>query len=170
MGGHWKVDDADLVRQTKEALKELITVARNHSQAKKRFSADEVRQAAKRFPNRTSTGSDNWTIREISLMPDPILATYADNLSDMRHSAVPPLQALLNMMGYVIPVNSPHMRKLSGASEIDIVYSGLEEIMNNATSENWSHAYFNDLSFRDACFGRAIKKIHTHFQQCGLMI
>lgn len=74
------------------------------------------------------------------------------------------------MMGYVIPANSPHMRKLSGASEIDIVYSGLEEIMNNATSENWSHAYINDLSFRDACFGRAIKKIHTHFEQCGLMI
>jgi len=79
-------------------------------------------------------------------------------------------QSLLNMMGYVIPANSPHMRKLSGASEIDIVYSGLEEIMNNATSENWSHAYINDLSFRDACFGRAIKKIHTHFEQCGLMI
>jgi len=77
---------------------------------------------------------------------------------------------LLSMMGYVIPQNSPHMRKLTGASEIDIVYSGLEEIMNNATSENWSHAYINDLNFRDACFGRAIKKIHTHFEQCGLMI
>lgn len=79
-------------------------------------------------------------------------------------------QKILAMMGYVIPESSPHMRKLSGASEIDIVYSGLEEIMNNATAKNWSHAFINDISFRDACFGRAIKRIHNHFEQCGLMI
>jgi glutamate dehydrogenase (NAD(P)+) len=33
---------------------------------------------------------------------------------------------LLESMGYRIPANSPHMKNLAGAKEIDIVYSGLE--------------------------------------------
>jgi hypothetical protein len=48
---------------------------------------------------------------------------------------------LLEMMGYQIPASSPHMKKLKGASEKDIVYSGLEEIMTNATAKNWSNAF-----------------------------
>lgn len=76
----------------------------------------------------------------------------------------------METMGYKIPKNSPHMKNLAGAREIDIVYSGLEEIMNTATAENWAHAAENKLLFRDACFGKAIKKIYTHFEQCGLMI
>merc|ERR1712195_37248 len=58
---------------------------------------------------------------------------------------------LLELMGYVIPKNSPHMRNLAGAKEIDIVYSGLEEIMNNATSKNWDYSVEHDMGFRDAC-------------------
>jgi len=77
---------------------------------------------------------------------------------------------LLETMGYVIPKHSPHMRNLTGAKEIDIVYSGLEEIMTNATSKNWNYAVENDMCFRDACFSRSIKKIHKHYEQCGLMI
>jgi glutamate dehydrogenase (NAD(P)+) len=71
---------------------------------------------------------------------------------------------LLETMGYRVPANSPHMKNLTGAKEIDIVYSALEEIMNTATAENWKHAHENNLCFRDACFGRAIKKIYTHFE------
>lgn len=77
---------------------------------------------------------------------------------------------LLEMMGYVIPKDSPHMRSLAGAKEIDIVYSGLEEIMNNATAKNWAYSVEHEMCFRDACFSRSIKKIHNHFEQCGLMI
>ena len=29
------------------------------------------------------------------------------------------------------------MKNLAGASEVDIVYSGLEEIMNEATKDHW---------------------------------
>jgi hypothetical protein len=32
-------------------------------------------------------------------------------------------------LGYKIPKNSPLMKKLEGAKEVDIVYSGLEEMM-----------------------------------------
>lgn len=77
---------------------------------------------------------------------------------------------LLDMMGYKVPRNSPHMKNLMGAKEIDIVYSGLEEIMNEATDDYWQYAVDNNLLFRDACFGKSIKKIHSHFEQSGLMI
>ena len=77
---------------------------------------------------------------------------------------------ILETMGYRLPKNSPHMKNLAGAREIDIVYSGLDEIMSEATKEHWDYAVANDLNFRDACFGKAIKKIHSHFEQSGLMI
>jgi len=77
---------------------------------------------------------------------------------------------LLSSLGYSFPKRSPHMKNLEGAKEIDIVYSGLEEIMTSATRDSWKYAQEHNLSFRDACLGRAIKKIHSHFEQCGLMI
>ena len=44
------------------------------------------------------------------------------------------------MMGYKIPNHSPLMKDLEGAKEIDIVYSGLEEIMTEAVKEHWEYA------------------------------
>ena len=73
-------------------------------------------------------------------------------------------QKLLEIMGYEADAN------MEGANEIDIVYSGLEEVMNEATKEHWQYAVDNNLNFRDACFGKAIKKVHSHFEQSGLMI
>jgi glutamate dehydrogenase (NAD(P)+) len=77
---------------------------------------------------------------------------------------------ILEKMGYKIPKSSPHMKHLSGAREIDIVYSGLHEIMDEATEKHWNYAVENNLNFRDACFSLAIKKVHQHFEQSGLMI
>jgi len=67
---------------------------------------------------------------------------------------------ILETMGYKLPKNSPHMKNLTGAREVDIVYSGLEEIMNEATKVHWEYAVENNLNFRDACLGKAIRKIH----------
>lgn len=77
---------------------------------------------------------------------------------------------ILETMGYTIPKHSPHMKKLGGAGEIEIVYSGLEEIMNSAVIEHWEYALAENLNLRDACLGKAIKKIHAHFESSGLMI
>ena len=77
---------------------------------------------------------------------------------------------ILETMGYKIPKASPHMKNLQGAKEIDIVYSGLEEIMETATLDHWNYAVEKDLCFRDACFGKSIAKIYNHFQQTGLML
>jgi glutamate dehydrogenase/leucine dehydrogenase len=62
------------------------------------------------------------------------------------------------------------MKSLAGAREIDIVYSGLEEIMCHATLDHWNYAVEKNINFRDACFGKSISKIYDHFKQTGLMI
>ena len=48
---------------------------------------------------------------------------------------------------------------MTGGSELEIVYSALDEIMTTAVKENWDFAMENDLCFRDACLARAMGKI-----------
>jgi glutamate dehydrogenase/leucine dehydrogenase len=60
--------------------------------------------------------------------------------------------------------------ELRGADELDIVYSGLEEIMCNAVKENWTFAVKRQLSFRDACFVNAINKVYNSYKETGIMI
>ena len=59
---------------------------------------------------------------------------------------------------------------VEGADELDIVYSGLEEIMVSATKENWEFAQKRDLSFRDACLVNAINKVYNSIKENGIMI
>jgi glutamate dehydrogenase (NAD(P)+) len=72
---------------------------------------------------------------------------------------------LLEMMGY-----KGSSSGIKGAEEIDIVYSGLEEIMTNAVKENWDFAVKNNLIFRDACLMNAIDKVYQCYKECGLTI
>jgi len=58
---------------------------------------------------------------------------------------------LLEIMGY-----TGDDKQIKGAEEIDIVYSGLEEIMTSAVRENWNYSVKKNLSFRDACLGNGI--------------
>ena len=60
--------------------------------------------------------------------------------------------------------------ELSGADEVDIVYSGLEEIMTSAVRENWQIAVDRNLSYRNACFVNAIGKVHQSLMETGIMI
>jgi len=61
-------------------------------------------------------------------------------------------------------------KQIKGAEEIDIVYSGLEEIMCSATKENWEYSVKKNLSFRDACLGNAILKVYQCYRECGITI
>ena len=72
---------------------------------------------------------------------------------------------LLELMGF-----EDKTAELEGADEIDIVYSGLEEIMQSATRENWQLAVDQNLTFRDACFVNAINKVYRSMQETGIMI
>jgi glutamate dehydrogenase (NAD(P)+) len=73
-------------------------------------------------------------------------------------------QKLLEVMGF------ENVHNLKGAEELDIVYSGLEEIMSQAVKENWEYAVKKNLSFRDACFVNAINKVYRSYKETGLMI
>lgn len=77
---------------------------------------------------------------------------------------------LLKLLGYNFPPNSPLLEKMRGAKEVDIVYSALEEIMTQATIENWTYAVQNNLSLRDACLANALTKLAKRFEQSGMMI
>jgi len=72
---------------------------------------------------------------------------------------------LLKIMGYELGDED-----IKGADEVDIVYSGLEEIMTSAVKENWEFSIQRDLSFRDACLVNAITKVYKSIQENGLMI
>jgi len=73
-------------------------------------------------------------------------------------------QKLLEVMGF------DQAHNLKGAEELDIVYSGLEEIMCGAVKENWEYAVKKNLSFRDACFVNAINKVYRSYKETGIMI
>jgi len=72
---------------------------------------------------------------------------------------------LLEIMGY-----ETHDADIQGADEIDIVYSGLEEIMCSAVKENWDFAVKKDLTFRDACLVNSINKVYQSYKETGIMI
>ena len=61
-------------------------------------------------------------------------------------------------------------RSIKGAEEIDIVYSGLEEIMTSAVKENWGFAIKNKYHFRDACLVNAIHKVYQGYKDCGISL
>ena len=58
----------------------------------------------------------------------------------------------------------------TGGTELEIVYSALDEIMTTAVRENWNYAVEHKLPFRDACLSRAMGKIHQHYIDCGYTV
>ena len=74
------------------------------------------------------------------------------------------------MLGYKFPENSPIMKKIQGATELDIVLSGLEEIMVTSTKENWKYAKKRNLTLREACLGNSLKKLASRFEESGMML
>lgn len=108
-----------------------------------------------------------------------VTVSYFEWLKNMDHVAPGRLTkkyeekkniTLIEALGYKFPTHSPQYKKLEGAREIDIVYSGLEEVMTSAVQEHWKFALDNDLCFRDACLVKAIQKIYKHYEQAGLML
>lgn len=73
---------------------------------------------------------------------------------------------LLEIMGY----KKKDGLEFMGASELDIVYSGLEEIMCSAVKENWEFAIKKNLTFRDACLVNAIGKVYQSYKENGIVI
>ena len=81
--------NAAAVREVQQAIAGLLRDVKQVGRVGRRYTAQEVRSAAKRFPNKTSTGIDNWSLKEIALMPDPILESLAGFLCEVRDSTPP---------------------------------------------------------------------------------
>lgn len=123
--------------------------------------------------------------RNIQVIPDMlanvggVTVSYFEWLKNLDHVAPGRMTSknsemqkkkFIKMLGYKIPDQSPLMKHLKGAREIDLVLSGLEEIMVNATKENWKYAKERNLTLREACLGNALKKLQNHYDESGLML
>lgn len=57
---------------------------------------------------------------------------------------------------------------LEGATELDIVYAGLEEIMSSATNEVIKTAIEKNIDLRTAAYVNAINKLHEFYSVTGI--
>ena len=89
--GHWKTDDEESVLAVQHSMASLIQEVANGTQPKREFSAEDIRRAARRFPKKTAIGVDNWTFKEILLMPEPVLESLAIIVSEVQATMAPPL-------------------------------------------------------------------------------
>jgi glutamate dehydrogenase (NAD(P)+) len=128
----------------------------------------------------TYAAQEIFTERGIVCIPDllanggGVTCSYFEWLKNLEHISPGKMtkkyeeksqMRLLKIMGYEFDD-----QEIEGADEVDIVYSGLEEIMCNATKENWEFAQKRNLSFRDACLVNAINKVYNSIKENGIMI
>lgn len=57
---------------------------------------------------------------------------------------------------------------LEGATEVDIVYAGLEEIMSDAAEKVIATAIEKKIDMRTAAFVNAINKLHEYYSLVGI--
>ena len=59
---------------------------------------------------------------------------------------------------------------MEGATEKDIVYGGLEEVMSTATNEVLQVASEKDVDYRTAAYVLALNKINDYYETRGIDI
>ena len=78
---------------------------------------------------------------------------------------------MLNAVGIKsIDHNSPLFKNLEGAKEIDLVYTGLEEIMCTAVKKHLEFGQTHGHNLRDACLMSAIQDIYQDYLVNGITI
>jgi glutamate dehydrogenase (NAD(P)+) len=77
---------------------------------------------------------------------------------------------MLHAVGVKIHETNPLAKNLEGAKEIDIVHSGLEEIMTTAVRKHWELAQFHNVTLRDACLMSAMQDIYKDYVANGITI
>lgn len=99
-GKQWKagiVEDFEAaVAAVRNLLRQIANT--NNGTTKKTFTPEQIRRAATKFKKKTSTGADHWTFTEILFMPDRVLLSLGELLSNIQHSGTPPLQMITNIM------------------------------------------------------------------------
>ena len=62
-----------------------------------------------------------------------------------------------------------HHEEFRGAKEIDLVYSGLEEIMSESVNVHFNISLDKNTSLRNAGFSSAIDKVASAFKESGIL-
>jgi len=79
------------------------------------------------------------------------------------------LSVISNITGLKLnQLEDEHLELLRGATDKDIVYSGLEEVMSTAVVETKAAALERNCSLRIACYSNSILKLHNHFEVAGM--
>jgi len=80
------------------------------------------------------------------------------------------IQVINQTAGLDIQVDANNYDLLRGPNEVDIVYSGLEEVMCQAVDETRATAKRLGVNFRIAAYVNAIEKVHLSFQESGFVM
>jgi glutamate dehydrogenase (NAD(P)+) len=81
------------------------------------------------------------------------------------------IQVINQTAGLSIQVDKEaHYELLRGPNEIDIVYSGLEEVMCAAVEETRATSKRLGVNFRIAAYVNAIEKVHLSFEESGIVL
>ena len=95
----WLADRPEKAKETAKSTRQaLIELQSGANQTRKVFTAEQLRNAARSFSRRTSIGTDNWKFTELANLPDIILESLAELLSDIQQDAISPLPVFNNIM------------------------------------------------------------------------
>jgi glutamate dehydrogenase (NAD(P)+) len=80
------------------------------------------------------------------------------------------IKIIADKTGLDLKLSPADLKLLKGASEIDIVYSGLEEVICAAVEETVNTSKKLDVPFRIAAYVNAINKVHTVYEESGFAL
>jgi len=138
----------------------------------------------------TTLGGEEILLRKgVMVLPDILLnaggvtVSYFEWLKNLDHmrpgrlvkrweekSKLNLLKVINQTTGLDIKVEEKHHDLLRGPNEVDIVYSGLEEVMCAAVEETRNTAKRLGVNFRIAAFVNAIEKVHLSFEESGIVL
>jgi len=72
--------------------------------------------------------------------------------------------------GIPVDLSKIDPREMRGADDLDLVYTGLDNIMSSALEETLKTAEQEKISLRIAAYLNAIKRIHVHYDKVGFTI
>lgn len=132
----------------------------------------------------TTVGAEEILIQKgATIIPDLVLngggvtVSYFEWLKNLQHVQPGRLtkrweqqskSQLFQMVKGIVP-DDVEKKMLSGASEKDIVYSGLEEIMSNTVAETWEDCHQFDKNMRTAAYVNSIERVAEAYEHCGLL-
>jgi glutamate dehydrogenase (NAD(P)+) len=159
-----------------------------HKQNAEKFQCKILAEAAN-GPT-TLAGEEILLNKGVMILPDILLnaggvtVSYFEWLKNLDHmrpgrmvkrweekSKMNLIQVINQTAGLSIQVDKEaHYELLRGPNEIDIVYSGLEEVMCAAVEETRATSKRLGVNFRIAAYVNAIEKVHLSFEESGIVL